>query len=145
MYNGYIPQTEQHKAKVQMLFRLGNVLICWMLPLATTATPITTSTHPTLCYPSSKIWLLSNIQQTREFKLYHKYNKYHHNSVGLAWAGNTDLSTNSPVSCNIQVFQVTEVMQRPPQAVQEGKTTLCTRQVCANVCICCCIIFEFFF
>ena len=33
LYN--IPQTEQHEPKGQMLFCLGNEIICWMLPLAT--------------------------------------------------------------------------------------------------------------
>ena len=35
-------------------------LILWILPLTYT---IFTSTHSTLCYSTSKIWLLSNIQQ----------------------------------------------------------------------------------
>ena len=56
-----IPQTEQHEAKARLLFSPGNVVGCYPQQLITTH--IITSTHSTLCYSSSKIWLLSNIQQ----------------------------------------------------------------------------------
>ena len=38
---------------------------CLCYPSQHTATPITISTHSTSCYLSSKIWLLSNIQQIK--------------------------------------------------------------------------------
>ena len=44
-------------------WRTNAVPYCWMLPLATCCHTHFTSTHPTLCYSSSKIWLLSNTQQ----------------------------------------------------------------------------------
>ena len=46
------------------------------------------------------------------------------------------LPSNPPVAGNIQVFQVTQIMQCPPQTVQEGKTMLCTSQVQVGTDVC---------
>ena len=59
-----IPQVEHHEPEEQMLFCLGNVT--YLLDVTPsnpcTATPIVTNSF-NLNYSSSKIWLLSNIQQ----------------------------------------------------------------------------------
>ena len=59
--NSYIPLTEQHELKEQMLFHLGNVT--YLLHV----TPSNPLPHPLSPLPiplrSLKIWLLSNIQQ----------------------------------------------------------------------------------
>ena len=63
VYISYIPQTEQHEPEGWMLFCLGNVTNL----LDVTVTLGTQYYHPPIlpsCYLSSKIWLLSNIQQS---------------------------------------------------------------------------------
>ena len=62
----HIPQMEQHDPKGQMLFHLGIMRItCWISPLTpgnSLPHPIITCIYSTLCYSSSKILLLGNIQ-----------------------------------------------------------------------------------
>ena len=54
-YTVAFPRWSIAELKGQMFFYLGNCnSFCWASPLAT---------HSTLCYSSSKVWLLSNIQQ----------------------------------------------------------------------------------
>ena len=58
--NSYIPQTEQHEHKGQRLFCLGNAsYLLDVTPSNLQPNPIITYDF-TLCYSSSKIWLLSH-------------------------------------------------------------------------------------
>ena len=69
--NSYIPQTELHESKVKAVLS-GN-----MLPSQSgAATSIVSFTHFTLCYSSSKIWLLSNIQKNGDEKLVYYWNRW---------------------------------------------------------------------
>ena len=55
------PRRSSMNPKSECCFVWGMQLICWMLPLVTKCH---THYHSTLCYLRSKIWLLSNLQQT---------------------------------------------------------------------------------
>ena len=74
-YSSYIPQMEQHEPERWMLFRLGNVTyLLDVTPSNPLPHPLSPPcTHSTLCYLSSKFWLLSSIQHTYIHTHIHTY------------------------------------------------------------------------